>query len=144
MHALAGTLAGASVLPIAIKAVGEIHHHVLQSSNVLARQGNGSPDFSGEDERLARQRTAGVRGGFAPGKAEPGYMGKVPDRKLSGDDRKDYKVGGLGNATSSRGVIDDLLDKVPRRTHGATADYKKANRPVPSRKAGWGNQSYTP
>lgn len=144
MIALAGALTGVCALPVAIKAVGELHRqHVLQS-NVLSRQGNGSPEFAGAEEKLARQRTGGILGGLAPNKGEPGYLRKVPARPMTGDKRRDYEVGSLGNATSSRGILLDVLDKVPRRTVGGSGDYKRANRPGPSRKAGWGNQSFTP
>lgn len=144
MLALAGAVTGVSVLPIAIKAVGELHRHTVLQSNTLARQGNGLPEFAGEDEKLARQRAGGINGGLVPGKAPPAYLGKVPKRGAPGDGRRDYEVGGLGNATSSRGRIVDILNKVPRRTAGASSDYKNANRPVPSRLPGYGNQSYAP
>lgn len=145
MLALTGAAAGVSVLPVAIKAVGELHRlTVLKSNNnnVLARQGNGSP--TSDDTKLARQRAGGVRGGLSDAKPSPKFLDKVPKRGAPGDGRRNYEVGGLGNATSSRGQINDVLDKVPRRTAGASADYKRANRPIPSRLPGFGNQSFGP
>lgn len=139
-----GATAGVvAVLPIAIKAVGELHNHVLQSNknNVLARQGLGTPG-SAEDSRLSRQRAGGISGGLSPEKKEPSYLGKVPSRGLAGDLRKQYKQSLRGNATSSRGSLADQLSKVPRQTHGGSSDYKRANRPPPSRLPGFDNQAY--
>lgn len=137
------TAAAAVALPIAVKAVGELHQHVLMSNknNILARQGYGIPDI-GEDAKLSRQRSGGISGGLTPQKKEPGFLKKVPSRGQSGDKRKDFLTSGRGNATSSRGTLQDQLSKVPRRTHGASADYKRANRPTPSRLPGFDNQSY--
>lgn len=141
------TAAGISAMPIAIKAIGELHRHtVLQSNgnNTLARQGNGTPSLPGVEDTLQRQRAAGIKGGFNPSKQPPAYMGKVPSRKLAGDDLEDYLVGGLGNATSSRGKMIDILGKVPAGTVGGSTDYKKSNRPTPRRVPGFGNQSFSP
>lgn len=142
MFAVPASLAGAAVIPVAVKAVGELHRLTVLQSNVLSRQGNGVPKEKGEGEKLARQRASGVKGGIPS--SEPQYMGSVPNRKVTGDLRKDYQVGGLGNATSSRGNITDILEKVPQQILGGTADYKRAARPVPARRPGFGNQSYTP
>lgn len=142
----ASAAAGISALPVAVKAVGELHRHattVLQA-NTLARQGNNVPANKGEGERLARQRGAGIKGGLSPNKKDPAFLRDVPSRPTAGDTRRDYEVSGLGNATSSRGNIVDILDKVPRRTVGGSSDYKKANRPTPARKPGFDNQTYTP
>lgn len=147
MLALTGAAAGVSVIPVAIKAVGELHRLTVlksNSNNVLARQGAGSPTSVADDTKLARQRAGGIRGGLSQAKPSPKFLDKVPKRGAPGDNRRDYEVGGLGNATSSRGQIDDVLDKVPRRTVGANGDYKRANRPIPSRLPGYGNQSYGP
>lgn len=141
MFGLVGIVAGASVAPVAIKAVGEIHRGLVLQSNVLARQGVSVPAERGEGEKVARQRASGVKGGIE--KTEPDYMGKVPARPVCGDLRRDLEVGGLGNATSSRGILTDILDKVPRQSHG-TGDYKTINRPSPGRAPGFGNQSFTP
>lgn len=137
------TAAAAVALPVALKAVGELHQHVLMSNknNVLARQGYGLPD-GGEDMRLSRQRSGGISGGLNSGKKEPGFLKKVPSRASSGDTRKKFLINNRGNATSTRGTLEDQLSKVPRRTHGASADYKRANRPTPSRLPGFDNQSY--
>lgn len=141
MFGLAAVATGACAAPVFFKAAGEVHRALVLQSNVLARQGESVPSQSGAGERLARQRASGVSG--PERKKEPGYMGKVPENNLAGDLRKDYEVGGLGNATSSQGNIMDILAKVPRRKMG-TDQYKKINRPVPSRAPGYGNQSYTP
>lgn len=133
----AGAIAGASALPVAIKAVGELHRAVFQSE--LARQGQGIPVKRGEGERLQRQKVGGISGGVAPTK--PGYFGKVPSRPLAGDLRKEYEVGGLGDATSSRSNLEDILDKVPRKMHG-TESYKRIVRPTPTKKPGYDNQAY--
>ncbi|CAN8068075.1 unnamed protein product [Agarophyton chilense] len=130
-----------SSLPIAIKAIGELHKATVLQSNALARQGLSTPDKRGEDERLSRQRAGGISGGFK--EQAPSWERKVPSRAVAGDIRKDYEVGGLGNATSSRGNLVDILDKVPRKTHG-NGDYKKINRPQPRRLPGFGNQSFGP
>lgn len=141
MFGLVGIVAGASAAPVAIKAVGEIHRTLVLQSNVLARQGESVPANRGEGEKVARQRASGVKGGLP--KMEPGYMSKVPVKPVTGDLRKDLEVGGLGNATSSRGILSDILDKVPRQSHG-TGEYKRINRPSPGRAPGFGNQSFTP
>lgn len=141
MFGLVGIVAGASAAPVAIKAVGELHRTLVLQSNVLARQGESVPAKRGEGEKLARQRAAGVKGGVVS--PEPKYMGKVPSQPVSGDLRRDYEVGGLGNATSSQGILSDILDKVPRQQHG-TGEYKRINRPQPLRAPGFGNQSFTP
>lgn len=141
MFGLTAVVTGASALPVAIKAVGEAHRALVLQSNTLARQGVSVPANRGEGDKLARQRASGVSGGITAD--DPQYIGKVPKRDVAGDLRKDYEVGGLGNATSSRGNLVDILDKVPRKTHG-NGQYKRINRPVPTRAAGFGNQSFTP
>ena len=135
--------AGASVAPVAIKAVGEMHRHIVLQSNTLARQGNGTPTLQGLEDTLERQRAAGIRGGLTNDKDPPAYMDKVPNRPITGDSRKEYVVG-KGNATSSRGRMADILSKVPKRTVGGSADYKKSNKSTPKRAGGFGNQSFTP
>eukprot|EP00174_Griffithsia_okiensis_P000473 GO255931.1.p1 GENE.GO255931.1~~GO255931.1.p1 ORF type:complete len:127 (+),score=1.85 GO255931.1:122-502(+) len=112
--------AGLTALPVAAKAVGELHRQVFLQSNTLARQGMNVPDKKGEGEKLARQRSAGINGGLSGAKKDPAYLRDVPSRPMAGDKRRDYEVGSLGNATSSRGNITDILDKVPRRTLGGT------------------------
>lgn len=141
---------GIPLIPVAAKAVGEVHRQlVLQSNgnNTLARQGNGTPSLPGIADTVERQRAGGISsvppGSTKGGAAKAGYLGKVPSKPLAGDDREHYKTG-LGNATSSRGRIVDILSKVPKRTVGGSADYKKANRATPSRAGGFGNQSFTP
>lgn len=141
MFALPAAVAGASAIPIAVKAVGEIHRITVLQSNTLARQGESVPAKRGEGDKIARQRAAGVRGGVKPD--GPAWLGKVPSNSVTGDLRKDYEIGGLGDATSSKGNMADILDKVPRKTHG-NGQYKKINRPTPSRAPGFGNQSFTP
>lgn len=131
---------GIGATPVLIKAAGELHRTYLES-NVLARQGQGTPADKGEDAKLARQRASGIKGGIQS--KEPQYMGKVPGKKMTGDLRKDYEIGGLGNATSSRGILEDILSKVPRQTLG-TDEYKKIARPQPKKAGGYGNQSFTP
>lgn len=121
--------------------MGELHRITVLQSNTLARQGLSVPDKKGEDSRLSRQRAGGISGGLP--KKEPSWVGKVPSKPVKGDLRKDYEIGGLGNATSSKGNLVDILDKVPRKTAG-TADYKNINRPQPKRLPGFGNQSFSP
>lgn len=132
--------AAAPFLPVALKAVGEAHRVLM--SDALARQGLGPVGPSGAAERSARQRAAGIPN---PGieSNEPGYLGRVPKRPMAGDLRRDYEVGGLGNATSSRGLLEDILAKVPRKLHG-TEEYKRINRPAPKRAPGFDNQGATP
>lgn len=141
MFSLPLALTGASAVPVALKAVGELHRTTVLQSNTLARQGESVPEKRGEGEKLARQRAAGVSGGVKPDK--PSWLGKVPSRSVTGDLRKSYEVGGLGDATSSKGNITDILDKVPTQTAG-TDEYKRISRPPPSRAPGFGNQSFTP
>lgn len=134
-------IAGASAIPVAIKAIGEIHRITVLQSNVLARQGLSTPDELGKEERESRKRGAGF-GGDIKSKT-PSYMKKVPKKAVAGDLRKKYEVGGLGNALSSRGNLTDILAKVPRKISG-TEQYKRINRPPPKRLPGYGNQSFTP
>lgn len=141
MFALTAIATTSLATPVLLKAAGELHHTLVLQSNILARQGAGIPELRGEGEKLAGQRAGGIKGGIPS--SEPGYMRKVPSKKVAGDLRGDYMLGRLGNATSSRGNITDVLSKVPRRVHG-TEDYKKINRPTPRRLAGYGNQSYAP
>lgn len=141
MFGLAAIASGACAAPVLFKAAGEVHRTLVLKSNVLARQGESVPTEAGAGQKLARQRAAGVSGGVKS--KEPGYMGKVPSNKVTGDLRKDYEVGGLGKATSSQGNITDILAKVPKQQHG-TDEYKRINRPVPSRAPGFGNQSFSP
>ena len=135
-----GAAAGVHLLPVAMKAFGEGHRVLM--SDALARQGLGPVGPSGDAERNARQRAAGVPNPGVPSDV-PDYFGRVPSRPLAGDKRRDYEIGGLGNATSSRGILEDILAKVPRKTHGL-GDYKRSNRPPPSRPDGFGNQSASP
>jgi hypothetical protein len=135
--AAAATVMGVSAFPVAAKAIGELHRAVFES-NTLARQGLSVPKETGAGERLARQRAGGINGGTEGD--EPGYMEKVPQKSQAGDTRKKYIVT-RGSATSSKGILDDILAKVPRQSNG-TDDYKRINRPAPSRAAGYGNQSY--
>lgn len=136
----AGAAAVVPLLPVALKAVGEVHRVLM--SDALARQGLGPVGPAGALERSARQRAAGVpRPGIAS--SEPNYLDRVPKRPVAGDKRREYEVGGLGNATSSRGLLDDVLAKVPRKLNG-TAEYKRINRPNPSRAPGFDNQGATP
>lgn len=140
MLGVALTAAGAGcALPVAIKAVGEIHRGLFLESNVLARQGLGAPENPGEGDKLARQRTGGIKGGLP--QDEPGYVKKTPTRAQAGDLRQKYRVKSLGNATSSRGNLDDVLNKVPQRTYGTDA-YKRIYRPVPTRAPGFDNQAF--
>lgn len=141
MFAIAGVATSAVVMPIAVKAVGELHRVTVLRSNTLARQGESLPERRGEEKRLARQRAAGLKGGNEV--KPPSYMGKVPSKATKGDLRREYEIGGLGEATSSKGNIIDILSRVPRRTVG-TDDYKRIARPTPSRAPGFGNQSFTP
>lgn len=141
MFGLAAVASGACAAPVLLKAAGEAHRALVLRSNILARQGVSVPEDAGNGAKLARQRAAGVSGGVKS--KEPAYMGKVPSRKVSGDLRKDYEAGGLGNATSSQGNLTDILSKVPRKTHGDT-EYKRINRPVPTKAPGFGNQAFTP
>lgn len=141
MFGLAAVASGACAAPVFLKAAGEAHRALVLQSNVLARQGESVPENAGNGAKLARQRAAGISGGVKS--KEPGYMGKVPERKVSGDLRKDYEAGGLGNATSSQGNLTDILAKVPKQTLG-DSEYKRINRPVPSRAPGFGNQAFTP
>jgi hypothetical protein len=141
MFASAATVAvGVSVFPVAAKAVSELHRTVFNLSDALARQGESVPAEKGAGERLARQRAAGVDGTIDGG--EPAYMGKVPSRATAGDKRKSYEVK-KGSALSSRGILDDILAKVPSQANG-TDSYKRIARPQPSRQPGFGNQSFTP
>jgi hypothetical protein len=137
MFAVATAAFGVSALPVAAKAIGELHRAVFQS-NVLARQGMSVPQEAGAGERLARQRAGGIKGGTDGD--DPQYMSKVPRKALAGDTRKQHLVT-RGSATSSKGILDDILAKVPRKANG-TGDYQRAIRPVPTRAAGYGNQSY--
>lgn len=141
MLGLAAVASGACAAPVLLKAAGEAHRALVLRSNVLARQGESVPEDAGNAAKLARQRAAGVSGGVKS--KDPAYMGKVPSRKVTGDLRKDYEAGGLGNATSSQGNLTDILSKVPRNIHGDT-EYKRINRPVPTRAPGFGNQAFTP
>lgn len=138
MFALAAPAATSALvaLPVAVKAAGELHRHVL-ASDALARQGVGPVPLPGAAKRAERNRAAGIPGGLAD--QEPAYLGRVPNRPVTGDLRKDYEVGRLGDATSSKGVLSDILAKVPRKTHGS-GDYKKINRPDPRRLPGFDNQ----
>ena len=139
---LIGTAAatGVPLLPVALKALGEGHRVLM--SDALARQGLGPVGPSGGAERNARQRAAGVPN---PGVSSdvPDYFDRVPNRPVAGDKRRDYEVGGLGDATSSKGILEDILDKVPRKTYGL-GDYKRINRPYPKRPEGFDNQGATP
>lgn len=139
MFALTAVATTSLATPVLLKAASELHHSMVLQSNILARQGAGLPELEGEGERLAKQRAGGIKGGIASD--EPGYMRKVPSKSVAGDTRGNFKTGGLGNATSSRGNITDILSKVPRRVYG-TEDYKRINRPTPRRLPGYGNQSY--
>lgn len=141
MFGLAAVATGACAAPVFFKAAGEVHRALVLRSNVLARQGESVPAEAGAGRRLAQQRASGVSG--SERRSEPGYMGKVPRKSMAGDLRKDYEVGGLGNATSSQGNITDILAKVPTQQLG-TDQYKKINRSVPSRAPGFGNQSFPP
>lgn len=141
MFGLAAIASGACAAPVLFKAAGEAHRALVLRSNVLARQGESIPAEAGNGGKIARQRAAGISGGVKS--KTPGYMGKVPNNKMTGDLRKDYEVGGLGNATSSQGNIADILAKVPRQKNG-TDEYKRINRPVPRRAPGFGNQSFSP
>jgi hypothetical protein len=134
----ASTAAGVAVVPVAAKALGELHRAVFMS-NTLARQGESIRD-AGADERLARQRAGGIGGGEVSETDEPAYMGKLPRRAVAGDLRPSYVVK-KGSATSSKGILSDILAKVPRQVHG-TDSYKRIARPQPSRQAGFGNQSF--
>lgn len=141
MFSIPAVLAGASAFPVAVKAVGELHRITVLQSNTLARQGESVPEKRGEGEKIAKQRAAGISGGTK--NADPAWLRKVPSNSVTGDLRDEYMVGGLGNATSSKGNIIDILDKVPRKTHG-TEEYKRIARPQPKRAPGFGNQSFTP
>jgi hypothetical protein len=141
MFAAAATVAvGASALPVAAKAIGELHRAVFMS-NALARQGQSLVGSEGEIERSARQRAAGI-GGAVPESDEPSYMDNVPKKAVAGDTRGKY-VQTRGSATSSRGILSDILAKVPRRANG-TDEYKEIARPRPSRQAGYDNQAFAP
>lgn len=113
----------------------------MQSNN-LARQGLGPPLPAEAERKDQRQRAAGIPKPGIPAE-EPGYMTRVPSRAVAGDLREEYMCGGLGNATSSRGFLDDVLQKVPRQAHG-TSEYKRINMPAPQRLPGFDNQGATP
>eukprot|EP00186_Timspurckia_oligopyrenoides_P003911 CAMPEP_0182448278 /NCGR_PEP_ID=MMETSP1172-20130603/25661_1 /TAXON_ID=708627 /ORGANISM="Timspurckia oligopyrenoides, Strain CCMP3278" /LENGTH=161 /DNA_ID=CAMNT_0024645081 /DNA_START=138 /DNA_END=623 /DNA_ORIENTATION=- len=153
----AGVMVGAAgAAGVAIKAFGEWQLYnsgacesaraapgsvflMSNGNNVLARQGEGVPDFSGAGSKLARQRAGGIKGGVEV--KGPAFLDKVPSRAMSGDIRGKYMAGGLGNATSSQGNLTDILAKVPKKING-TDEYKKIARPPPSKQAGFGNQSF--
>lgn len=140
MFPVPAVIAGASAIPIAMKAAGELHRITVLRSNTLARQGLSVPEEEGLGEKLARQRAGGISGGI---ESDPSWARKVPAKPLAGDLRKEYEVGGLGNATSSQGILSDILAKVPKQVNG-TDEYKRIARPNPKRAAGFGNQSFTP
>lgn len=135
---------GATALPVAAKAFGELHRTVLQSNgnNTLARQGESFDPAEGARERNSRQRAGGITGGTCSETEEPSYMDATPKKASAGDIRRSYETK-KGSATSSKGILSDILAKVPRRTVG-TESYKRASRPAPSRQGGYGNQSFTP
>lgn len=138
--AAASSAVGVVALPVAAKAVGELHRAVFLS-NTLARQGESINPDAGEGDKLARQKVGGISGGKRAESDEPAYMGKTP--KNSGADlRKSYQTR-KGAATSSKGILSDILAKVPSQTNG-TDSYKRIARPQPTRAGGFGNQSFTP
>lgn len=139
--AAATSAVGVAVVPVAAKALGELHRAVFPS-DTLARQGESLGKDSGANERLARQRASGVGGGEVSETEEPSYMGKLPKKAMAGDLRRSYQQR-KGSATSSKGILADILSKVPRQSNG-TDSYKRIARPPPSRQGGFGNQSYTP
>lgn len=112
-------------------------------SDQLARQGLGGPLAPAAERKNQLQRAAGIGGAQFQPASEPSYFAAVPRKDVTGDLRKEYEVTGLGNATSSRGFLDDVLMKVPRQVHGSS-EYKRINRPPPARAPGFGNQSATP
>lgn len=136
----AATAAGVSLAPVAIKAIGELHQTVFLSNN-LARQGQSLPKEAGALDRSARRRAAGVSDALMDDE-EPSYLKEGPSRPVAGDLRKSYEVK-RGSATSSKGILTDILAKVPRKMNGGE-DYQRIARPPPSRQAGFGNQSFTP
>lgn len=142
MFAPAATFAlGGAALPVAIKAAAELHLTSLRA-NTLARQGESLPGAAGARERNAKQRAGGITGGTCSETDEPSYMDAAPRKPQAGDTRADFAQK-KGAATSSKGILADILAKVPRRTVGGE-EYKRAARPSPAREGGFGNQSFTP
>jgi len=150
MFAIAATSTCVPLLPVALKGLGELHRAFTSdslggqrvfASDALARQGLGPVGPRGLSEKQARQRAGGISGPGIP-TSEPGYIGRVPSRNVAGDQRGDYQAT-RGNATSSRGILGDILGKVPRKTHGS-AEYKRINRPQPKRTPGFDNTSALP
>lgn len=141
MASFASAAVGVAIVPVAAKALGELHR-VAFPSNTLARQGESLSKDAGANERLARQRASGVGGGEVSESDEPSYMGKLPKRAVTGDIRRSYETR-KGAATSSKGILEDILGKVPRKSNG-TDSYQRIARPPPSQQGGFGNQSYTP
>jgi len=148
----AATLAAPAVM-VSLKALSSVEQVLsparplaANKNNVLARQGNSVPSAPGDEARRQRQRAGGIGSANEADADEPGYLGKVPKRVgVAGDIRKNYEAPkGKNNATSSQGVLDDILAKVPSRSDYGTGDYAKSVRPQPSAQGGFGNQSYSP
>eukprot|EP00179_Madagascaria_erythrocladioides_P009916 CAMPEP_0198326676 /NCGR_PEP_ID=MMETSP1450-20131203/14133_1 /TAXON_ID=753684 ORGANISM="Madagascaria erythrocladiodes, Strain CCMP3234" /NCGR_SAMPLE_ID=MMETSP1450 /ASSEMBLY_ACC=CAM_ASM_001115 /LENGTH=163 /DNA_ID=CAMNT_0044030653 /DNA_START=85 /DNA_END=576 /DNA_ORIENTATION=+ len=156
---LAGAVGSASFAPlvtaaaISAKALSELHRAAnpapplvlaANANNNLARQGLAGPALPGANRRAESDRVGGIRGGVSKKDGEaPAYLEKVPKKEMTGDLRKDYAPGGLGDATSSKGNLSDILAKVPNRgAYGGNDDYRRANRAPPSRQGGFGNQSF--
>lgn len=153
--ALTGAAAaiGAPAVMLSLKALSSVEQAIsparplaANKNNVLARQGNSVPAAPGDEARRQRQRAAGLQGANEADADEPAYLGKVPQRAggVAGDLRKTYEAPkGKNNATSSQGVLEDILAKVPSRADYGTGDYARSVRPQPSAQGGFGNQSYT-
>lgn len=156
LPALAGAAAalGAPAVMLSMKALSSVEQAIsparplaANKNNLLARQGNSVPTAAGEETRRQRQRAGGLQGANESDADEPAYLGKVPQREggVAGDLRKTYEAPkGKNNATSSQGVLEDILAKVPSRDTYGTGDYARSVRPQPSNQGGYGNQSFGP